>query len=295
MLTRRRRHMDLASRVLGKWWQTRRRRRPLDSHTGAAAEPPVFTRVLDDGVVQAFGARRLAAVVERTHPELVPLNSVELRRLGRLAGVPLLRERVGAALSNASDPITLDEPPEAPVFRHACPNGLVMGFDARALCAYMRASGSFTNPVNTAETFSALDVWCIGELARDRALARDVEALKTQKLEADERRSVLEFLERDAAAAMQRVLDEATAVDAGGARAVLRRILEVRAPDVYECLAQVRLSSSAAQAREVCSRLADQATAAERDPYAHYPWVFQVAHDVLRGWRRREAAFPILF
>jgi hypothetical protein len=306
--------MDVASRTIGKWWQGGMRRRRhhqggegaaageggapllLDAHTGAPAEPPVFTRVLSDGSgAQAFGAQRLAAVVERTHPELLPLNGVELRRLGKAAGVPGLRERVGVALSNASDPITLDEPPQAPVFRHTCPNGLVMGFDARALCAYMRASGSFTNPVNTAETFSPLDVWCIGELARDPALVRDVQALKTQKLEADERRSVLEFLERDAAATMQRLLDEATSVDGGGAPAVLRRILELRAPDVYECLSQVSLSFSAAQAREVCSRLADQARAAEREPYAHYPWVYQVAHDVLRGWRRRMAAFPILF
>ena len=262
----------------------------MDFHTHAPAAPPVFTRVLGDGSgVQTFGAERLAEVVVRTHPELLPLTPVELRRLGKLAGVPLLLERAGAALSNASDPITLDEPPQAPVFRHACSNGLVMGFDARALCAYMRASGSFTNPVNTSETFSRLDVWCIGELARDPGLVRDVEALRAQKVEADERRSLLEFLERDAGSAMQRLLDESAGADGSGAPAVLRRILDTRAPDVYECLNQVRLSFSVAQAREVCARLVDQARAAEHDPYAYYPWVFQIAREVLASWRRMSA------
>ena len=289
--TRKRRHMDIAGGTIYKWWkQQLQQLGVMDFHTRTHAVSPVFTRVLSDGSgVQNFGAKRLADVVERTHPALLPLSAVELQRLGKLVAMPLLRDRVQAALSNLSDPITLDEPPQAPVFRHTCSNGLVMGFDARALCAYMRASGSFTNPVNTSETFSRLDVWCIGELARDPELARDIEMLRAQKQEADERRSVLEFLERDAGTAMQRLLDEAIAEAGGGASVVLRRILDVRAPDVYECLNQVRLSFSVAQARDVCAALVDQTRAAQHEPYAHYEWVFEVAHEVLKSWRRMSA------
>lgn len=261
-------------------------RRSVDPLTRAPPVAPVFRRVLEDGTVQFFGAHALARRV-LMHPRY--LHDAEIARLGRVLQRHTLLQEARAPPVNAVDPITLEAPDE-PVFRHTAAHGAVTCFDSTQLAQYLRASGRFVNPLNSAP-FTLEEVQCLGELAGDLTLAQEMQAIAARNAAERDRAAVIQWMQQEVCASMQALLAEgeappAAAAEGGGGwgpRLTMTRIVQVHVRELYSRLEELETASRDA-AQETMQHLHSSMIYQHLEQALHAPWVHELADIALQIW-----------